>query len=372
MDINLRTDQSPEASVDHENPGRPPESPVPSMPVTPDDTIRPDPAQQPQTRAFTLFKRLPVELRFLIWEFACAPAGPRIHFLEPIAIPDEHPVGEDPGSERKRTSRIHWGSSVHTNDPRFQWSGRELLSVCIDSRRVFLDQKNTNVTSRTEQTQVERSNMVQTTDIICIRAGTAIKGLFIRPLDPWNFVGVELELAQRGERPSPRRLALEVPAAAYSIFCGGWRFQYVRPNWLRHGSDKQKFMRFVRLEVVYIFDQHIKPRAQYDHQEVMPHELYTEAFEGHNGSRFVAIDPEDKQAIQLWIIPEHCRRIVEFSQHFPDNDYRSHLLDPPFLPNPKLRFLACVKEGLQTQPIDDGSSKSAFAFVTKEPLMRTA
>lgn len=383
MDINLRTDQSSQASVDHESSGRPPDNPVPSMPVVPDDTTRPGPAQQPQTRVFTLFKRLPVELRFLIWEFACAPARPRIHFLEPIAKPDEdgrvlpwyrsQGWRQDRGITRgEKAPGIHWETSKYTNDPCFQWSGRELLSVCIEARRVFLDQKTKGLlTSCTEQTQVERSNMVQTTDIICVRAGVAMSRSSNHPLYPREFGEPAFGFCHRDERLSPHRLALELPAAAYPAF-RRWPYHSVVPNWLGYNA-MQTFMRFNRLKVVYILDQHIKPRTQYDHQEGMPHEMYNEAFESHHGSKFVAIDPEDKQAMQHWIIPEHCRVTLESARYFPavecgrdDLVLLGYPADSP--PDDQLMFLACVKEGLQTQPIDDGSPKSAFAFVSEQKL----
>lgn len=132
------------------------------------------------------------------------------------------------------------------------------------------------------------------------------------------------------------------------------------PHWLGHYNNQQKFMHFDRLEIVYVLAHHIKPRAHYDHQQVMPPEMYTEAFDGHHGSRFVAIDPEDNQAVQLWIIPEHCWKILECVRPFPD--FFSRRVSDDSHPKAKLRFLACVRESSQVQQLDDESPNSGFAF----------
>lgn len=373
MDTNPRTDKSSETSDDNESPDRSPGETVPVTAAAPDDTTRPGSPQQPQTQvtAFPLFQRLPAELRVLIWEFACAPPGPRIHFLEPIADPYDEGCGPfwfkhgrwqenySPGCER--TPKIHWEISERTKDPCFEWSGWELLSVCIEARRVSLNQKTTSLTSRKEQPWAKSSDMVQIKDIICIRASFRD--------DPMSRLIPGF--GQRGfcyydEQPSPRRLALEVPIPAeFSDSLD--RFSALIPQWLGHYSTEQKFMRFDRLETVYVLDQQIKPRAHSDHQESMPPEMYTEAFDGHHGSKFVAIDPEDGEAVKLWDIPKHCWNILGFLHSFfhllfaeQSDDNQPITID--LLPKPKLRFLACATESLRTPQLDTESPSSGFAF----------
>lgn len=378
MDAIPRTDKSSEASVHHGSSDRSPGEPIPLMPLAPDDTTTPGSAQQPQTQVtvFTLFQRLPAELRVLVWEFACAPPGPRIHFLEPIADPDDEGRGPFWHQERQwrenychgceRTPRIHWEISERTNGPCLQWSGRELLSVCIEARRVFLDQKTTSLTSRGEQPRVGFSEMAQTEDIICTRASHGYRDDFTYPLNT-DFGERQTGFCHRDERPSPRRLALEVPVAFESLNRRDRFDNWLMPKWLFHYGCRQKFMRFDRLEIVYVLDQHITPRAHYDQQQVMPPDMYTEAFDGHHGSKFVAIDPEDEQAVELWNIPKHCWDISGFP-YFPTlisifdvNDGRHFIVDG-HIPKVKLRFLACVRESSQTQQLDDESPNSGFAF----------
>lgn len=383
MDTNLRIEKPSEASVGDESSDCSPGKSKPSTAAPPDDPTRSGSAQQPQTQVtvFHLFQRLPAELRVLVWEFACAPPGPRIHFLEPIA--DPHDEGRGPFWDAlrrrwrknychgcERTPGIHWEISKRTKDPCFQWSGRELLSVCIEARRVFLNQKTTSLTSHREQPRVEFSDIVQTEDIICIHTGLLVRGDFMEPLYP-GFGERQTGFCHRDERPSPRRLALEVPVAAESSDHLG-RFYWLMPEWLGYYSENEKFMRFDRLEIVYVLDQHIKPRAHYDHQEDMPPDMYTEVFDGHHGSKFVAIDPEDKKAVRLWNIPRHCWRILSLVRSFPNfldlvitsnedrHYYNQHISDD--YPNAKLRFLACVRESSQTPQLDTEGPNSGFAF----------
>ncbi|KAK7735771.1 hypothetical protein SLS63_003729 [Diaporthe eres] len=146
------------------------------------------------------------------------------------------------------------------------------------------------------------------------------------------------------------------------------QFSKLLPKWLGYYIEKQKFMRFDRLEKIYVLDQHIKPRAHYDHPEDMPPDMYTEAFDGHHGSKFVAIDPKDKRTIQLWNIPRHCWNIFRFP-HLPyfhllslepsDDD---QLMMYTFASTAKLRFLACVRGSSQTPRVDTESPNSGFAF----------
>lgn len=125
MDSNSRADESSETSVRDESSDRPPGEPVRSTTAAPDDTVEPSPARQPQNRVFTFFKHLPAELRLLIWEFACARHGPRIHFLEPIDVSDKTLQFFVRSSERL-DPEIHWEVSEGTRDPCFQWSGRDV------------------------------------------------------------------------------------------------------------------------------------------------------------------------------------------------------------------------------------------------------
>lgn len=145
------------------------------------------------------------------------------------------------------------------------------------------------------------------------------------------------------------------------------------PEWLPHYGENQKFMRFDRLEIVYVLNQDIKPRAHYDHQEGMPPDMYTEVFGGHHGSKFVAIDPEDEGALQLWNIPRHCWVILNCGRilpHFlgivfPSNEGRhsyNQRISEFSPPKVKLRFLACVRESSQTPKLDTESPNSRFAF----------
>lgn len=378
MDTNPRTDKSSETAVDDESPDRSPGETVPVTATAPDDTTRPGFAQQPQTQvtAFPLFQRLPAELRVLIWEFACAPHRPRIHFLEPKADPHdegrgpfwyEHRRWQEnycPGCER--TPRIHWEISERTKDPCFQWSGWELLSVCVEARRVFLDKRTTSLTSRKEQPWAKSSGMVQTKDIICIRASRGFRDGFMSLLDP-GFGERQTGFCLYDEQPSPRRLALEVPIPA-EFSDSPDRLSALMPEWLYHYRTEQNFMRFDRLETVYVLDQQIKPRAHSDHQESMPPEMYTEAFDGHHGSKFVAIDPEDAEAVKLWDIPKHCWNILEFLHSLffhllfaeQSNDNQTRTID--FLSKAKLSFLACATESSQTPQLDTESPSSGFAF----------
>lgn len=364
-------------SVEPDRSDRSSGEPVHSTPAVTDDTVEPSPARQPQDRVFTLFKRLPAELRLLIWEFACASHEPRIHFLEPIADTDDEARG--PFWHRHRSWRdvycpesestpiIHWEISERTKDPYFQWPGKQLLSVCNEARRVYLDQE---TTSRREKLRVGFPDMDPTTDVICVRAGFASRGYYVASF--LNGMGErETGYCYPDERPSPRRLALEIPVPTdHPDFRG--LLSTLMPQWLKYYGRKQKFMQFHQLETVYLLDQHIKPRAHYHHQEDMPTDTYTESFDGHHGSKFVSIDPEDKQAVQSWNIPEHCWNILRCVRPFPhflnlfgtsnaDTDHNQRIIDGS-LPRAKMRFLACVRESSQAQQLDDESPDTGFAF----------
>lgn len=113
-------------SLDPDRSDRPPGEPVPSTAAPPDDTIGPGPASQPQNRMFTFFKRLPAELRLLIWELACAHPGPRIHFAEAISVSNKTKKYFRISSEG-RVPEIRWEIEEGKRDPCFQWSGRDLL-----------------------------------------------------------------------------------------------------------------------------------------------------------------------------------------------------------------------------------------------------
>lgn len=123
------------------------------------------------------------------------------------------------------------------------------------------------------------------------------------------------------------------------------------PLWLNHYGHKQKFMRFDQLEAVYLLDRDIKPRAHYRHQEDIPPEMYTEAFDSHHGSKYVAIDPEDKQAVQFWTISESCSNILARIKDYAPFSYMTVSCDADYnrrirndtLAKAKLRFLACVR-----------------------------
>lgn len=383
MDTNPRADKSSETPGNHASPDRSPGESLSLTAAATDDTTRSGSAQQPQTQIFTFFKRLPAELRVIIWEFPSAPPGPpRILFLEPIA--DPHDEGRGPFWDAhwrrwrdnychgcERTPRIHWEISARTNDPCFQWPGRELLSVCTEARRVFLDQKATSLTSRREQLQAEFSDIVQTEDIICIRASLRASGNFMDPLYP-GLGERQTGFCHHDERPSPRRLALEVPITAVSSSHLS-TVSALLPEWLIHYGENQKLMRFDRLEIVYVLNQDIKPRAHYDHQEGMPPDMYTEVFGGHHGSKFVAIDPEDEEALQLWNIPRYCWVILNCARTLPhflgivftsnEVNYCYNQRISEFPPSKvKLRFLACVMESLQTPRVDTESPNSGFAF----------
>ncbi|KAG6368317.1 hypothetical protein INS49_002522 [Diaporthe citri] len=386
----LSTRKSSKTSVDYRNSGRPPGWP------TSYDIIRPSRAQQPQTQAFTLFKLLPAELRVFVWEFAFyatpGPSGPRVHFLEPMAKPNDddfvswwdrdgqychrHYV---PGCQRGQ--RIHWEVSGSTDDPGFWWSRRELLAVCVEAREVFLklNQKATFDPVHRPHARQKISDMIRTTDIMCIRAGTATCGSWKSPKTDELLPNGVRQICYPNERPSPRRLALELPTAAeYQLGPTPRSLLVFVPYWLSMYGPKHGFMYFGLLEIVYILDQGIKPRAQYDCQEDMPSEMYTEVFEGNHGSKFVAIDPEDRRAVQHWIIPEYCRAALELRGPFS----LLPLLVPPTTFGPisgpsrfewqyihsnrylkyKLRFLACVRECSQTQQLGDDRPYSGFAF----------
>lgn len=323
---------------------------VPSTPAVTDDTVEPSPARQPQNRVFNFFKRLPAELRLLIWEFACAPPGPRIHFVEPIKVSDETNKFFYVSSERW-VPEIRWEISEGTSDPCLQWSGRDLLSVCTEARRALLNQQTMSLISSREQLRVASSD--PTTDIICVRAGYATRAYFMHLLN-FGFGEREHGYCVRDERPSPRRLALKIPVdAVLDSPYGFHRFQRLMPYWLGRNGREQKFMLFDQLEVVYVLDKYIKPQAHYDHLGDMPPEMYAEAFDGHHGSKFVAFDPEDKQAVQLWTIPEHCWEILRCVEGFPYfNNHNNHTRYDS-LPEIKLRLLACVRESSQTQQLDD-------------------
>lgn len=361
MDSKSSTNKSSQDSLDPDGSDRSSGEPVPSTPAVTVDTVEHNPARQPQNRVFTLFKRLPAELRILIWEFACAPPGPRIHFLEPIADSDKiHKVSYT--SFEEWVPEIHWEISEHTKDPCFQWSGRELLSVCTEARRALLSQKTTSLFPSREQPRVASS--VPTTDIMCVRAGYATRGNFVYSLNPasgFGFFERVTGYCPRDERPSPRRLALEIPVYAESPNHYR-RFDKLMPAWLGYYGRRQKFMLFDRLEIIYVLGRRIKPQAHYDHVGDMPLEMYDEAFDGHHGSKFVAIDPEDKQAVQLWIIPEHCWKILRSLGGFPYfHSHNNHTIDDS-LPRAKVKFLACVRESSQTRQLDDHSPYYGFVF----------
>lgn len=349
--------------------------PVLPTPAAPDDTIRTIPAYQPQPRAFTYFMRLPAELRAFVWEFALVPPGPRIHFLEPCPKPNhgERDVwwdrdrkrwcdGHASGIRRQRGERLHWEVAKATDDPVLRWSGRELLAVCVEARNIFLKLKHKTTSQRSNQEQRRQtiSDVMRTTDIMCIRAEVA----FYQPdggskvLDrerPWHD---ELRpFCRRHEQPSPRRLVLEIPCFA-SRELNQFRphgFPSFVPYWLFLYREKQEFMNFGNLKVVYILDHHVKPRAHYDHPGDMPPGMYTEAFEGHYGSKFVAIDLDDKRALQHWYIPWHWGQLL-----LPPRG--SKFLSPFRRWMTNLKLLACVKEGFRTQRLEDGRPESRFVF----------
>lgn len=382
----LSTRKSSEISVDYRNSGRPPGWPIANI-------IRPSQTQRSQTRAFPFFKLLPAELRIFVWEFAyyATPGSsvPRIHFLEPTVKPNDdnfvtwwdrngqcrHYV---PGSQRGQ--RIHWEVSESTDDPAFWWSGRELLAVCVEARVVFLklNQKATFDPVHRPHVRHKISDTIQTTDIMCIRAGIATYGSWKIPTRDELLPNGVRQFCYHTERPLPRRLALELPAdAKYHLGPTPRSFPVFVPYWLHIYGHNHNFMRLGRLEIVYILDKRIKPRAQYDRQEDMPSEMYTEVFEGNYGRKFVAIDPEDRRAVQHWIIPQYCREALEIRGPFSllpllvpgttvDNIvYQARY---PLLAlrsryrNYKLRFLACVKESSQTQQLGDDRPYSGFAF----------
>lgn len=126
MDSKPSTNKSSQDTLDPDGSDRSFGEPIPSTPAVTNDTVEASSARQPQNRVFTLFKRLPTELRILIWEFACSPPGPRIHFLEPKADSDETHNFFYFYFE-KWVPEAHWEISERTKDPCFQWSGRELF-----------------------------------------------------------------------------------------------------------------------------------------------------------------------------------------------------------------------------------------------------
>lgn len=330
---------SAEGSLDPGGSDRSPGNPNSPAPPAPDKTIG---TQRPQTRVFTLFNRLPAELRVLIWEFACAPPGPRIHFWDPSADPDEvHWYGRDDSiSVMKLSSRTHWSVTERTYDPLFEWYGLQLLSVCAEARRVFIRAKTTSLVWNPAHYLAALSDMEQTTDVLCIRGG---RGMHSSPLpDP----DLDEEDCYPRERHPPRRLALEIPPPADSRYCG-WLVQPMS-TWVVYYGETLAFMKFDRLEIVYLLDPHIKPKSHYDRHQAMPPEMYTETFDGHRGSKFVAIDPEDKQAVLLWDIPKHCGTMLECVRLFLTGFLNLQRISDPPLPDPKLRFLACVSESSQT------------------------
>lgn len=359
MDSKSSTNKSSQDSCDPDRSDRSSGEPVPSTPAVTDDTVEPSSARQPQNRVFTFFKRLPAELRVLIWEFACAPPGPRIHFLEPIADSEKvHRFSH--ASSEEWVPEIHWEISEHTKDPCFQWYGRELLSVCIEARRALLNQQTMSLISSREQPRVASS--VPTTDIVCVRAGFPTRGYFPYSMNlRFGLSERDTGYCPRNERPSPRRLALETPV--FAEFPHHYRrFDKLMPAWLGCNGREQKFMLFDQLEVIYVLGRRIEPQARYDHVGDMPPEMYDEAFDGHHGSKFVAIDPEDKQAVQLWIIPEHCWKILRSLGGFPYfRSHNNHTIDDT-LPRAKVKFLACVRESSQTRQLDDHSPYYGFVF----------
>lgn len=378
----LRIDKSSDISFDNKSHDRPPEDAIPSNTAASYDITNLRPAQRVRARDFTLFKLLPAELRAFVWEFACAPPGPRIHYLDPIAAPndDGHGLWWDvgylrwrenysPGCEQRQ--RVRWEISEYTKDLKFKWTGRELLAVCVEARNTFLrlGQKLTNSSLYGGRPRHKLSDMIQTTDVICIRAGASNHDL--RQVSPPGM----RQICPSDERPAPRRLALEIPTdARYRILCPSPQTSQGRsflPHWLCVYRQNQKFMQF---EVVYILDQHIKPWAHYDHQAGMPPGMYAEAFEGHHGSKFVSVDPDNKHAVRLWNIPEYCWEVLENVRSFPDlpqfytgktslefsDHWRSCYWG--FFPKAKMRFLACVNESSQSQEDYNWRPKSGFPF----------
>lgn len=351
--------KSSQNSLDPERSDRSSEEAVPSTPAVTNGTVEPSPARQPQNRVFTFFQRLPAELRLLIWEFACAPPGPRIHFLEPIDASYEN-LKFVYRSSGILDPEIHWQISEGTRDPCFQWSGPKLLSVCTEARKVLLNQQTMSLISSREQPRVASS--VPTTDIICVRAGYATRGSVVYSKNLGSrFSARDTGYCPRDVRPSPRRLALEIPVAAESH----WkylRFDKLLPAWLGYCGRKQKFMLFDRLEVLYVLGRGIRPQAHFDHVRDMPPKMYDEAFDGHHGTKFVAIDPEDKQAVQLWIIPPQCWIVSRNLGGFPYFSSRNnHTIDnsPPMV---KVKFLACVRKNSQTRQLDDRWPYSGCVF----------
>lgn len=133
-------------------------------------------------------------------------------------------------------------------------------------------------------------------------------------------------------------------------------------DWFIEYCESLMFMGFDRLEIVYMLAHDIKPQARYDQHQAMPPEMYTEAFFGHHGSKFVAIDPEDKQAVQLWIIPEHYWTMSEWVRRLLPRHWGTKGISDPHLFDPQFRLLARVSESLQTQQLDDPGDSSGIAF----------
>ncbi|KAJ0122588.1 hypothetical protein J7T55_003102 [Diaporthe amygdali] len=272
---------------DHMSPDRPSQPLVLSPPATSDVLMGPSVTQRPPAETFTLFKLLPSELRLRVWEFACAAPGPRIHFLEPIVDSDGAEEGQ----------KMRWEVTKSKDDPSFRWSGQELLDVCIEARSVCLKHKTTGNSLGREQSHNSISDMVQTSDIVCVRIEKTNNGIFVSPSNP-RFGRVEKQFCDRDKRPSPRLLALELPLNPPNQH--GWWYPLLVPSWSSYG-DVQNLLQLDQLDVIYILDQHIKPRDDCNNQPVIAPEKETEVFEGHLDSKFISINPEDDHALHTGV-----------------------------------------------------------------------
>lgn len=252
--------------------------------------------------------------------------------------------------------RTHWSVTERTYDPLFEWHGLQLLSVCVEARRAFIRAKTTSLVWNPAQYLAALTDMEQATDVLCIRAAREME-------DPMSHLtGPDLDdrdCYPWGRHP-PRRLAFEIPAQADLRD----RDQLTRPMliWVRYYAVTLVFMEFNRPEIIYLLVHHIKPKAHYDRYQAMPPEMYIEVFDGHHGSKFVAIDPEDKQAVLLWVIPKLCWALLECIRPYLSGLINLQRLSDPLLPDPKLRFLACVSDSSQTQQLDDPGHNSGIAF----------
>lgn len=355
---------------DHMSPDRPSQPLVLSTPATSDVIMGTSSTQRPPAETFTLFKLLPSELRLRFWEFACAAPGPRIHFLEPIVDSDDAQGAlfwdrqnlcwcDDyrPGYERAR--KMRWQVTKSKDDPSFRWSGQELLDVCTEARSVFLNHTTTGNSLAEEQSHNRASDMVQTSDIVCVRVEKTNNGIFVSPSNPC-FGRVEKQFCDRDKRPSPRLLALELPFNPPNQH--GWWYPLLVPSWSSYG-DVQNLIQLDQLDVIYILDQHIKPRDDCNNQRVIAPERETEVFEGHHGSKFISINPEDDHALQHWAIPRYCWEIFQYFCSFrftprdgngwvrvPENSRRRH----------QVKFLVCVKEGSLARQVDDAHFHSCL------------